>query len=59
MEKVQLRTKSTRFLERVRDFDRKQMKLGPKKLLLALKDKLFIFPPALANSQFCHASQSL
>jgi hypothetical protein len=41
MEKVQLRTKLARFLERVRDFDRKQMKLAPKKLLLALKDKLF------------------
>jgi hypothetical protein len=41
MEKIALRTKLTRFLDKVREFDRNRMKLSQKKLLLAVKEKLF------------------
>jgi hypothetical protein len=41
MEKIALRTKLTRFLNKVREFDRNRMKLPQKKLLLAVKEKLF------------------
>jgi hypothetical protein len=58
MEKLALRIKLVRFLEKVRDFYRRQMKLAAKKLLMAVIDISFLISlPALASSRFCHAVQ--